>query len=146
MAFGSSSSGMRMDLSQKQVAGVIARIYSAQRATVDAVQVATRGAGEFCREYTSLLAPKDTGFMAGHVRTVYSPDGLSFETGWLANDFAQAGRSFYPPFQEFGTRFMPAQPSLYPAYKATQRYYLDELRTMIRAAIAKQASRGASVA
>jgi HK97 gp10 family phage protein len=117
---GSTSRGMRLDLSQKNVAGTIARIYSKQKDVVAACVATTRAAGEFCRELTAALAPKRTGRMARLVTTEYSTDG----------------EDFYPPYQEFGTRFMPAQPSLYPAYKETQQFYLEELRANIRAALA----------
>lgn len=137
MARGSSSRGMGLDLSQKNVAGVIARIYAADPVCQAAIREATQSAGDFCRELTSTLSPRDSGRMARLVRTVYSADKFSFETGWLEQDFAAEGEPFYPPYQEFGTRFMPAQPSLYPAYKATQPYYLDEIRAAVRAAIAR---------
>jgi HK97 gp10 family phage protein len=138
MARGSTSRGLRLELSQKNVAGVIARIYSSDRACQNAVREATQDAGEFCRELTALYAPKDTGRMARLVRTTYDPEGFSFETGWSAVDFADEGEPFYPPFQEFGTRFMPAQPSLYPAYKETQPYYIEQIRAAIREAVSRQ--------
>jgi HK97 gp10 family phage protein len=139
---GSTSRGMRLDLSQKNVAGTIARIYSKQKDVVAACVATTRAAGEFCRELTAALAPKRTGRMARLVTTEYSTDGLAFETGWRASDFIEEGEDFYPPYQEFGTRFMPAQPSLYPAYKETQQFYLEELRANIRAALAASGTSG----
>jgi hypothetical protein len=60
--------GMRLDLSQKNVAGVIARIYSSDRTCQNAVREATRDAGEFCRELTA-LAPKRHGPHGALVRT-----------------------------------------------------------------------------
>jgi HK97 gp10 family phage protein len=140
MARGSSSVGVRLDLSQKNVAGVIARIYSADTRCTAAMRRTARRAGAFCQELTQALAPKDTAFMAEHVRTEYTPEGFGFETGWLAQDYLDAGLPFYPPYQEFGTRFMPPQPSLYPAYKATQEFYLEEVRKNIRDAITRERS------
>lgn len=137
MASGSTSIGMKLDLSQRNIAGVIARIYSADRECQAEMRAATRAAGEFCRSLTATYAPKDTGFMASRVKTVYSADELSFETGWDAADFANEGLPFYPPFQEFGTRFMAAQPSLTPAYRETQRYYTETVRAGVRSAIAR---------
>lgn len=142
MASGSSSIGMRLDLSQKNIAGVVANIYAADRQCQREIRASTRRAGEFCRELTAFLAPRRSGFMARNVRTVYTRDGFGFETGWLARDFDAAGRPFYPPFQEHGTRYMAAQPSLYPAYKETQQFYLNDVRNSIRGAIARQAKGG----
>lgn len=142
MARGSSSIGLRLDLSQKSVSGTIARIYAADAACQAGIREATHSAGEFCKALTAYYARKRTGYMSQTVRTVYTPDGFSFETGWLASDFTSAGQPFYPPYQEFGTRFMPAQPSLYPAYKETQEYYREELRATIRETIARQRARG----
>jgi HK97 gp10 family phage protein len=141
MARGSTSRGMRLDLSQKNVAGVIARIYSAYPEITAAVRKTTRDAGEFCKELTAAFAPKRTGRMARLVKTVYSAEGFDFETGWFAEDFLDEGEAFYPPYQEFGTRFIAAQPSLYPAYKETQEYYLEQLRADIRSATSRLSQR-----
>lgn len=139
MAAGSSSAGMRLDLSQKSVSATVARFYKADADCQAGMQAATKSAGEFCRELTAFYAPKRTLFMSRNVRTIYSSEGLSFETGWLAEDFSRAGLPFYPPYQEFGTQRMAANPSLYPAYKETQRYYQDEIRANIRAAVERRA-------
>ena len=145
MAGGSTPRGVRMDLSFRNQAGVIARIHAADRACQAGVREATTSAGEFCRELTQLYAPVDEGNMRDLVRTVYDAEGFSFETGWDASDFARLNLPFYPPYQEFGTRFMPAQPSLYPAYKETQRYYLEAVRANVRAAIARARTGAATV-
>lgn len=66
----------------------------------------------YTRDLTRFFSPVNTGFMQRHVRSEVSPDGYSFETGWVADDFFNAGRTFYPFFNEFGTSKMPARPAL----------------------------------
>lgn len=61
------------------------------------------------------LCPVDTGFMKGATRNETREDGLGYAIGWQGDDFTAQGLPFYPPFQEFGTRLMDAQPSLLPA-------------------------------
>lgn len=77
-------------------------------------------------ELTSELSPYDTGFMSS--KATYTPldpgDAVGFTVGWHEEDFRAAGLEFYPVFQEFGTIFHPAQPSLGPA----GRQLLPELR------------------
>lgn len=68
------------------------------------------------------LCPKDTFFMSEHVRADFSPGGYKYTVGWDANDFVGTEdengrpRPFYPPYVEFGTRKMRAQPSLSIAF------------------------------
>lgn len=69
------------------------------------------------------LCPKRTFYMSEHVRADFSAGGYTYSVGWLATDFIGTRdakgnrRAFYPPFVEFGTRHMRAQPSLSIAYR-----------------------------
>lgn len=113
------------------------RFYSADKPVLREAKALTKEMGEFCRELTSFLAPFDTGRMSRLVRTVYTADGLGFETGWSAADFAAEGEPFYPPFQEFGTSRMAAQPSLYPAFRETERAYRPKMKSLYARALAR---------
>jgi HK97 gp10 family phage protein len=66
------------------------------------------------------LCPRDTGFMAEHMRETISDSGFGYEVGFREEDFAAAGLEFYPIFTEWGTSRMAAQPCIFPA-AATER-------------------------
>lgn len=86
---------------------------------------------------TAMLAPVDKGFMSDHVKERITPSGLGFEVGWDAADFFEAGLAFYPFFQELGTRFHPAQPSLGPAYEELMPAFRERIATACRDAMAR---------
>jgi HK97 gp10 family phage protein len=138
MAVGGSTNAVSMDLSFRNVAGVVANLYAKDKAIQAAVRRLTRNAGELCKTLTQQACPVDTWFMHDHVHTTYSRKGMTFETGWREEDFTAAGLAFYPIYVEFGTRFMAPQPSLYPAYKEVQKMYLEDLRDVVQSAIARQ--------
>lgn len=96
------------------------------------------GAKQHARTYD--LCPKDTFFMADHIRTVFSKGGYHYQTGWYEREFRAAGRAFYPPFQEYGTRFMSAQPCLFPA----RDEILPRFNRALAAAIRKATNASAS--
>jgi HK97 gp10 family phage protein len=131
---GGSVATVRMDLSFKNTAGVIANIYQTDRELQKAVRKIVKDAGQYCHDLTYFLAPVDTGFMREHIRVLYGKQGLSFEVGWFEADFVAAGLAFYPIYVEFGTRFMAAQPSLYPAYRDTKEWFLPALHDELVAA------------
>jgi HK97 gp10 family phage protein len=102
----------------------------------EARQLVTETADDI-RDLTYLLAPKDTYYMADHVRIWISPSGLGFEVGWSADDFYGIGVEFYPWFQEYGTLRMQAQPSLTPAYAHHMPEFKTRLGDILRAAHAR---------
>jgi hypothetical protein len=99
--------------------------------------------GEYAaREYQLAydLCPKDTFFMADHLRIEFSRGGFAYELGWRERDFTAAGREFYPIFQEFGYRHWRSgrfiqNPSLFPARNATRPKVLRALERNIRQAV-----------
>jgi HK97 gp10 family phage protein len=152
MANASTSAGLALDLSVKNLAGVARNLRAFDAICVAAIQDAVLSAGESTRELAYALCPVDTGYMRDHLKTVYSPDGLTFEVGWDAADFEAANfadetstGSFYPIYQEFGTRFMAAQPSLTPAYRETVPHFRADVGDALRASIARFGSGGAGV-
>jgi hypothetical protein len=123
-------------LTTRNAAGTIARVYSAYPPIRAAMQeVVEKWAAETIRIVQETCA-KDTWFMHDHARYVLSKDRLAYEAGWFNEDFAAAGHRFYPIFVEFGTRFMAAQPSLFPANEMVRPRMLADARVQIQAAIA----------
>lgn len=90
---------------------------------------------------TRELAPVDTGFLRSHIRKRVSDDGLAYEVGVREEDFADAGRPFYPIYLEFGTRFMSARPFVFPARDKVAPEFKRALRAELSAAIRRRGSR-----
>lgn len=127
-----------LQLSFRNTAAVIANIYATDDALQEAVVAMVHEAGQYCKDLAYFYSPVDTGFMREHLRVIYGPKGYSFEVGWLQEDFLSAGLAFYPVFQEFGTRFMSAQPSLTPAYQDTTVWFLPALSAELNAAVERR--------
>ncbi|MGI8765700.1 MAG: HK97-gp10 family putative phage morphogenesis protein [Gemmatimonadaceae bacterium] len=131
----------RFELSVQGVEGLVANIYAADPLVKNAVRAVNQRAGKYIRERTQATCAYDTGFMAEHVKDVYTPSGLAFEVGWDATDFYEAGHPFYPVWVEWGTTRQAAQPSLAPAYDEYSVTYADDLGTAIKAAISRLGTR-----
>lgn len=129
---------MRITLTTRNVRATIARIHAADASAQRVIRETVRWGGEETERIVRATVPYDQGFMHDHVRTEYSNDGLRYETGWFAEDFAGAGLPFYPPFVEFGTSRAPAQPSLFPAREEVVPKFQQRLRQRLRAAIRRQ--------
>lgn len=127
---------MQLELSVYENRALIANLYSFDIKLQDEIRESTIEHGELCKGLTILFCPVDTGWMEDHVRTDYSPDFLTFETGWSYDDFVGHGNgAFYPFFQEFGTVNHKAQPSLTPAYAIVKPAYQQDVRNIIRRAV-----------
>lgn len=70
-------------------------------------------------------APVDTGFLKENIRTEYKPHEVVIH--------ARAG---YSGYQEFGTRFMPAQPFMRPMMNELRPMLLKDLMDVVRGAFA----------
>jgi HK97 gp10 family phage protein len=133
----SGDNGMAMELGVRNVSGLVANLHAADEQLVrDLKRLAQRGAREV-HELADKLCARDTGFMADHLAETFTPSGLAFEVGWLAEDFYSAGFEFYPWFVEFGTRYMDAQPALGPAADQIFPQYREDVSNLIRASIAR---------
>lgn len=147
--------GIRLELSVRDAAGVIANLRRMDAVYVAEVRELTIEYGETTREIAALLAPRRTGFMASQIETVYTPEGFGFETGYdeqrfLANlsarsaplgrntrrSLRRATRAPYPYFyvQELGSRLTPPTPHLGPAFEEqAPRYHRDLGQSLRRA-------------
>lgn len=122
---------LKLELSEKNVDAVTASMIVRGKRAQQRLRKAVRTSGDNCKALTQLFCAVDTGFMQEHVKTVYADAGLSFETGWEAMDFFDAGRPFYPPFVEFGTRFMSAQPALGPAFAEIEPQLIEDISSIM---------------
>lgn len=120
-----------LELSVRNTSAVISNFYRFDAEARDQVRALVARQGESLRSLTAQLAPVDTGYMRDHVRARFTAAGLGFEVGWDASDFLGTGRAFYPFFQEYGTRYMAAQPSLGPAWRAVEPRFLNALRYLL---------------
>lgn len=133
---GRSFSTAAITLTTRNRSATIARVYSVFPPIVEACREIVAKYGAETVRLVQATCAKDTWFMHDHARFVLSKDRLSYEAGWFNEDFAAAGKRFYPIFVEFGTRRMAAQPSLFPANEHLRPMMLAELGAEIRRAIA----------
>lgn len=125
------------ELGFRNLDALVANFYAGDAAVQEAMRDVVAEAANDIGALAAMLAPVDTGFMSDHVKERFTPSGLGFEVGWDAADFFEAGHAFYPFFQEFGTRFMPAQPSLGPAYDAIIPGFQERISEVATAALAR---------
>lgn len=107
---------MRLTVSIRNAGGTIANLKAAEKSVLDTVKQVVGKYGTRTQARVQELCPVDTGFMVDHTRTVFTSAGYVYETGWLEEDFAEVGLTFYPPFVIFGTQSMPARPILQQAH------------------------------
>lgn len=128
-------SGVKMELSLSDRSGKVANFY----AFSDECVAAIRNAAMECALETQTIAfdlcPVDTGFMREHIDVIMSDGDRTFEIGWQAQDFFDAGLEFYPMFVVLGTRYMAPRDPLTPAYAMTKGLYEERITAAIRAAL-----------
>lgn len=123
----------------------IANIYAMRKDVVAEIKYTNIRTANDMRELTHQLCPKDTWFMAEHIRVEHTPDYRAFEVYWDPEDFEAEGLEFYPPFVEFGTSKQRAQPSLGPAYDALSPHYSADISRNIKKALRAASARGSRV-
>jgi hypothetical protein len=114
----------KLTLGTRNLKGVQANLRQyGERAQARARKVVT-DVGQRQYERTYELCPVATGHMRDHIQLLYTKDNLSYQIGWNEEDFVGQTnihdpniiiRTFYPLYQEFGTRFHAAHPCLFPA-------------------------------
>lgn len=125
------------ELGIQNLNGLVANFYAADAVAQDDMRTVVAETANDVGALTAMLSPVDRGFMSDHVREIISASGLGFEVGWDAADFFEAGLAFYPFFQEFGTRYMPAQPSLGPAWDTIRPQFQERIGDVCRDALAR---------
>jgi hypothetical protein len=97
---------------------------------------------EAIKTRVELTAPRRTNFMADHVRTQISEQGLAIQVGWSAEDFADSeSGQFYPPHVEFGTIWTPAKPSLFPAFEQERPLISKDVADLMADEVKKRSAR-----
>ena len=132
---------VRLTLEVPKLSALVANFYATDAEIQEGARAIVANAAEVLDEYWAALCPVDTGLMKSLRRVQFTESGLEFNAGWLDEDFAEAQKPFYPPFVEFGTRFMRAQPSLGPAFEQTAPLFEADMRDLIEAAAARKAGR-----
>jgi HK97 gp10 family phage protein len=138
MARQGSTNGVELQLSYRNIAATIARVYSIYPETKAGARQAVAESGARIQERTKATVRVDTHFMQEHVEVFIPPEGLTVEVGWREADFTAAGLPFYPIFQEFGTVKMSANPALYNAYVEEKPHLQAEVSRLVRDAIERR--------
>lgn len=92
---------------------------------------------ERCYATAASLCPydkeeRDSFHMIDVLRQKPYPSGLGYEVGFKASDFREAGQDFYPPYTEYGTSKMAAQPCIGPAREEERPRLRRALREAVR--------------
>jgi hypothetical protein len=130
--------GRRFEVSLTDRSGRVQNLYAVGEDITRAMQQAMQVMGAETYEIAYALTPKDTWFMADHLRLDFSPNYQVFELGWSADDFFDADLPFYPPYVVFGTRFMAGQDPLTPAHEMTKPEYEATMRELVNAAMLRR--------
>ena len=93
-----------------------------RNATLKDVRQVVRRNGVELNRNAAKKAPVDTGFLRRSIIFEVADGGMT------AGSVAQA---HYAPYLEYGTRFMSAQPFMYPAYLAQKVKFLQELERLM---------------
>jgi HK97 gp10 family phage protein len=88
------------------------------------IQILKEETGEVVKDARS-RAPKDTGALASGIKRSVSRKKL--EARVSAGGTVRGVDTYYAQFVEFGTKFMPAQPFLYPAARAREPVIYERL-------------------
>lgn len=131
--------GAGIELRVKNQSAVIANIYAFDRRAQVGMRNACLRAGAFCKHAARQLVHVDTGRTYNAIDTSYGDAGLSFQTFVDVEPFVRDGVDYYPPYEEFGTRFRPAHPFLFPAFRLTEPVLKAAVAGEIRAALAASA-------
>ena len=129
---------VRLTLSTRNIRGLVANLSAADAAAQKAIRRSVAKYGEKQFRLTRELAPVDTGFLRANIRLRFSDDGLVYEVGALEKDYTDAGLAFYALYQEFGTRFMRAQPFVFPARDTIYPEFRAALSKDVKAAVRRR--------
>ena len=129
---------MRLTLDTKNTRAIVANFYAADQRAQRAIRRVVKASGVRLHEDARSRTPVDTGFMRSQLRLRYSDGGLVYNVGWDEADFTAAGLVFYPVYVIFGSRGRPANDPLFPARDAEAPRFDADLRTALKAAIARR--------
>ena len=125
---------MKLTASVSNRSALVANLYARNERLQADMRDAVQRFGADWHQLAFELAPKDTQFMADHLREDYSEGGLRFTGGYHEEDFTSRGFFPYYLVQELGSINQPAQPHVGPAYRALLPHFQEDVRNIIRQA------------
>lgn len=94
-----------------------------KKCSLDAVKTVVRTNGAQLQEKAMRKAPVDTGTLKRSI-------GLTIDNGGMAAQVEPAVE--YAPYQEYGTRFMEAQPFVGPAFREQKEIFKRDLERLVK--------------
>lgn len=131
--------GNKLELSLTDRSGRVQNLYAFATDLVEEMKEAMLEAALETQALAFEFCPVDTGFMRDHIDVIVSENHQTFEIGWKAEDFFEAGLAFYPMYVVLGTRFLAPRDPLTPAYMASKPLYEERVSAAIQKAIARRA-------
>lgn len=119
----------RMTMSTRNTKAVIANLRQYGENAKGRAKVVVEQSAERVYQTAQSLCPVDTGFMKSQMRKELTPAGFGYQVGFREEDFPGP---FYPIYTEFGTRFMSAQPCIFPAAEVERPRFRAELKEALR--------------
>jgi HK97 gp10 family phage protein len=119
------------------IQALVANFYGRDVVFQRKVRALNREYAEYVRDVAEQLAPKDTTFMARHIRKDFSEDHLRWSVGYREEDFTSKGLFPYYLVQELGGAYQEAQPHLFPAYREMAPHYTEDLSALLKRTIAE---------
>ena len=129
---------MKLTASVSNRSALVANLYAANERAQFRYRDAVIRFGMAVHETAQQLAPKDTGFMAEHIRENYSEGGLRVTVGYYEQDFTSRGFFPYYMVQEFGSVNQPGQPHIGPSYRIHAPGFLAEISDITRRAYSQR--------
>lgn len=93
-----------------------------ENATLDDVKQAVKLNTAEMQTEAEINAPVDTGFLERSIQLTLDPSGLAGRVRATAE---------YAGYVEFGTRFTPQQPFIYPAFQKQKKAFRKDLKRLV---------------
>ena len=129
---------MKLTASVSNRSALVANFYAGDARAQFGYRDAVIRFGMAVHETAQQLAPKDTGFMAEHIREDYSEGGLRVTVGYHEADFTSRGLFPYYMVQEFGSVNQSGQPHIRPAYQIHAPGFLAEITNITLEAFSRR--------
>jgi HK97 gp10 family phage protein len=114
---------MKFDMEFRGIQQLEMTIYNSHKKAVEQANKVTKNNGELLKKKAQELAPRDTWFLHDNIVSKHFP--LMAQVHSLAS---------YSAYQEFGTRFMDAQPYMRPALEWVKPKYQKDMTDVMKGA------------
>jgi len=132
---------IELKLEVRNVSAVVANLYSYDDIAQGGFRRAVKQAGQFNRDLARSNVAVRTGRTRNAIKTTYSEGGLSWRTFVDPAPFEADSEPYYPPFLEFGTEHMEADPFFFSAFIETEAILKANVADEMRKAL-NRAARG----